>query len=47
MGGALGATEPRKVTEGVINKAAGPESTIGHTVGESVAAAGGLLGLHR
>jgi hypothetical protein len=42
-GGALGETGITKVTEGVVNGAAGPESAVGKTVDEAGEAVGGLL----
>jgi len=47
-GGALGATGVTKVTEEVVNGVAGPESTVGKTVDETIGkvkeTVGGLLG---
>jgi hypothetical protein len=47
VGGAPGATGAAKVTEGVVNNAAGSESAVGHVVGETVGTVGGLLHPHR
>jgi hypothetical protein len=43
LGGALGETGVTDVTEGVVNGVAGPESTVGKVVDETVGAVGGLL----
>jgi len=46
VSGALGNTGVTKVTEGVVNGVAGPESPVGHAVGETAGAVGGLLDPH-
>ncbi len=43
-GGVIGSTGVTEVTEKVVEGAAGPESTVGHTVDEVVKTVGGLLG---
>ena len=43
----LGGTGVAKVTEGVVDGVAGPESTVGHAVDETAGTVGGLLHLHR
>jgi hypothetical protein len=40
----IGSTGVTEVTEKVVNEAAGPESTVGHTVDEAAKTVGGLLG---
>lgn len=47
VGGALGETGVTKLTEGVVNRVAGPQSAVGHEVDEAVSTVGGLLHLHR
>ena len=44
LGGALGDTGVAKVTEEVVNGAAGPESAAGETVDKVVETVNGLLG---
>jgi hypothetical protein len=44
VGGALNEAGVTKVTEGVVNGAAGPESPLGETIDKTVEAVGGLLG---
>jgi hypothetical protein len=46
LGGTLGETGVTKVTEEAVDGAAGPESTVGKTVVETVETVGGLLGGH-
>jgi hypothetical protein len=47
LGGTLEDTGVTGVTEGVVNGVAGPESTVGHVVDETVKAVGSLLGGNR
>jgi hypothetical protein len=47
LGGALGDTGVTKVTEEVVDGAAGPESTVGETVDKVVETVNGLLGSKR
>jgi hypothetical protein len=44
LGGTLHETGVTEVTEGVVNGVAGPESTVGKVVDETVGVVGGLLG---
>ena len=44
LGGGLGEAGVTDVTEKVVNDVAGPESTVGKTVDNTVKTVGGLLG---
>jgi hypothetical protein len=47
LGGTLGETGVTKVTEETVNGVAGPESTVGKAIDETVKTVGGLLGGNR